>query len=132
VTYCNKLNANLLLSDVGNSGEMMAKRNQHSSVVPDTCPLCGDPTGKFIVASTARFKSNKKHTTNDICENCRERISKMAEILAAGGVMIVCTQCDSLTAELTVPESLQQHITQLPDGTKRLEMAGCPLCQKGD
>jgi len=108
----------------------MAKRNQRTNIVPNYCPNCGEPKGDFIVAQTARFKHGKKHTDGKMCPKCDQAIQAMVDKLAAGGTLCVCTQCSAVSVVDTVPETLQQFVTQLPGGGKRLEIAGCPLCTK--
>ena len=108
----------------------MAKRNHRTSIMPVVCPVCGDPKEQFFVSDKPRFKANKQHTDGKPCPKCQERITQMAEILEQGGVLIQCTQCSSVTAQLNIPASQQSHVTQMPDGVKRLEIAGCPLCIK--
>jgi hypothetical protein len=107
----------------------MAKRNQHTKVVPDTCNVCGKEKGGIIVAKTARFKANKKHSTGP-CPECKKSITDMADMMMAGGTMVVCTICGGVSVVMEVPPTLQPRIAQMPDGGKRLEMAGCPLCTK--
>lgn len=107
----------------------MAKRNQHTKVVPDTCNVCGKEKGGFIVARTARFKANKKHSTGP-CPECQKRVTDMADMMMAGGTMVVCTICGGVIVVMEVPPTLQPLVTQLPDGGNRLDIAGCPLCTK--
>jgi ssDNA-binding Zn-finger/Zn-ribbon topoisomerase 1 len=108
----------------------MAKRNHHTNIVPNLCPVCSKEKGDFIVSKQARFKLHKPHTDGVPCPECQTKITAMARVLAEGGFLVVCTQCGAISVDITIPETLQKIVTEMPGGIKRLELAGCPLCIK--
>jgi hypothetical protein len=110
----------------------MAKRqhNLRTSIVPNHCVVCNEPKGTFITAKTARFKSNFFYSDGAPCDNCKPAWEKMIKQLINGGTLVKCKECGAVTVWDTIPETLQQHVTQLPGGAKRLEIAGCPTCTK--
>jgi hypothetical protein len=107
----------------------MAKRNQHTSIVENTCPVCGAPKGSFLVARQARFKANKPHTDGEQCENCARNISEMAAQLEAGGTLCQC-KGGAISVVMEIPEDLKPFASQLPYGGFRLEVPECSLCKK--
>ena len=106
---------------------MKQHRNEYLFVTDNICPVCGEKHG-MLVAKKQQFRAGKQY--GDVCDRCDATIKRLAQILADGGIMIRCTKCNALTAEMEVPNEFQPFVTQMPDGTKRLEIPHCNNCKE--
>ena len=109
---------------------MAKRRNERLRLVPDICPLCGQPSG-FLKSNKPRFKASVAYNSG-FCKNCQPNVDRMVNDLANGGILLVCLKCHCVNTTMVVEAQFKPFLDQMPNGTLRLELPYCPNCKEAN